>query len=40
MMKRLHVNVHIVDPAGRRLTPVDLAKELDEKPNQSESLRE
>ncbi len=28
-MARLHVNVQIVDPTGRRLAPTDLARELD-----------
>jgi hypothetical protein len=28
-MARLHVDVQIVDPAGRRLAPADLARELD-----------
>jgi hypothetical protein len=37
LMTRLHVNVRIVDPAGRRLTPVELARELDTKPSETKS---
>ena len=37
LMTRLYVNVNIVDPAGRRLTPIDLARELDAKPSETES---
>jgi hypothetical protein len=36
LMTRLYVNLHIVSPTGRRLTPADLARELDAKPSEDE----